>query len=101
ENLMQYLGYILLLALVAAIGFILFSPMLKGWRTQIFGYLTMGAGALLPLAGELVDYLQTLDWRQYVLASDRKNLAVLAIVGGVGLVAGILGPMATGPVVTP
>ena len=39
----------------------------------------MTAGALLPLAGEVVDYLQTLDWRQYVLASDRKNLAVLAI----------------------
>jgi hypothetical protein len=71
---MQYLGLFLLLALVTALGFILFSPMLKGWRTQIFGYLTIGAGGFLPLAGELVDYLQTLDWRQYVLASDRKNL---------------------------
>ena len=39
----------------------------------------MAAGALLPLAGEVVDYLQTLDWRQYVLAGDRKNLAVLAM----------------------
>jgi hypothetical protein len=45
---------------------------------------TMGAGALLPLAGELVDYLQTLDWRQYVLAGDKKNLAVLAIIGALG-----------------
>jgi hypothetical protein len=97
---MQYLGLFLLLALVTALGFILFSPMLKGWRAQIFGYLTIGAGGLLLLAGELVDYLQTLDWRQYVLASDRKNLAVLTIVGGLGLMAVILRHMTTGPVGT-
>ncbi len=97
---MQYLGYFSLLALLAAIGFILFSPMLKGWRTQIFGYLTIGAGSLLPLAGELVDYLHTLDWRQYVLAGDRKNLAVLAIVGGLGFVGVVLRHMTTGPVGT-
>ena len=95
---MHYLGYFLVLSLIAALGFILFSPMLKGWRTQIFGYLTIAAGGLLPLAGELVDYLQTLDWRQYVLASDRKNLAVLAIVGGLGFVAVILRHLTTGPV---
>ena len=97
---MQYLGLFLLLALAAALGFILFSAMFKGWRTQIFGYLTMGAGAGLPLAGELVDYLQTLDWRQYVLATDRKNLAVLAIVGGLGFMAVILRHLTTGPVGT-
>jgi hypothetical protein len=100
KNVMQYLGLFLLLALIAALGFILFSPMLKGWRTQIFGYLTIGAGGLLPLAGELVDYLQTLDWRQYVLAADRKNLAVLAIVGGLGFVGVILRHLTTGPVGT-
>ena len=61
---------------------------------------TMGAGVALPLAGELVDYLQTLDWRQYVLASDRKNLAVLAIVGALGLMAIVLRHMTTGPVGT-
>jgi hypothetical protein len=97
---MHYLGYFLLLALIVAIGFILFSPMLKGWRTQIFGYLTMGVGGLLPLTGDLVDYLQTLDWRQYVLAADRKNLAVLAIVCGLGFVGVILRHMTTGPVGT-
>ena len=97
---MHYLGYILLLALVAALGSILFSPMLKGWRTQIFGYLTLGAGTLLPLAGELVDYLQTLDWRQYVLASDKKNLAVLAIIGALGFMAIVLRHLTTGPVGT-
>ena len=97
---MQYLGLFLLLALIAALGFILFSPLLKGWRTQIFGYLTIGAGGLLPLAGELVDYMQTLDWRQYVLATDRKNLAVLAIVGGLGFMAVILRHLTTGPVGT-
>ena len=97
---MQYLGLFLLLALAAALGFMLFSPLLKGWRTQIFSYLTIGAGGLLPLAGELVDYLQTLDWRQYVLASDRKNLAVLAIMGGLGFVGIILRHLTTGPVGT-
>jgi hypothetical protein len=97
---MQIIGYFLLLALFAAVGFILFSPMLKGWRTQIFGYFTMAAGALLPLAGEVVDYLQTLDWRQYVLAGDRKNLAVLAIVGGLGFMAVVLRHMTTGRVGT-
>ena len=97
---MQYLGYIMLLALLTAIGFILFSPMLKGWRTQIFGYVTIAAGAVLPLAGELVDYLQTLDWRQYVLANDRKNLAVLAIVGTLGFMAIVLRHLTTGPVGT-
>ena len=50
--------------------------------------------------GELVDYLQTLDWRQYVLAADRKNLAVLAIVGGLGFLAVILRHLTTGPVGT-
>jgi hypothetical protein len=97
---MHYFGLFLLLALAAALGVILFSPILKGWRTQIFGYATVGAGGLLPLAGELVDYLQTLDWRQYVLASDRKNLAVLAIVGGLGFMGVILRHMTTGPVGT-
>ncbi len=97
---MQYLGLFLLLALIGALGFILFSPLLKGWRTQIFGYLTIGAGGLLPLAGELVDYLQTLDWRQYVLAADRKNLAVLAIVGGLGFMGVILRHLTTGPIGT-
>lgn len=61
---------------------------------------TMGAGAALPLAGELVDYLQTLDWRQYVLASDKKNLAVLAIIGALGFMAIVLRHMTTGPVGT-
>jgi hypothetical protein len=97
---MQYLGWFLLLALIAALGLILFSPLLKGWRTQIFGYLTIGAGGLLPLAGDLVDYLQTLDWRQYVLAGDAKNLAVLAIVGGLGFTAVVLRHLTTGRVGT-
>ncbi len=97
---MHYLGYFLVPALIMVLGVILFSPMLKGWRTQIFGYLTVGAGAALPLAGELVDYLQTLDWRHYVLAGDRKNLAVLAIVGGLGFVGVVLRHMTTGPVGT-
>ena len=60
----------------------------------------MGVGGLLPLTGDLVDYLQTLDWRQYVLAGDAKNLAVLAIVGGLGFTAVVLRHLTTGPVGT-
>ena len=92
------LGYIILGLLLVAVAFVLFSPMLKGFRTQIFGYLTVAFGAVVPLAGEVIGYLQTLDWRQYVLSGDRKNLAVLGIIGGLGIVAIILRYMTTTPV---
>jgi len=92
------IGYIILGLLFVALAFILFSPALKGFRTQIFGYLTVAIGAVLPLGGQVVDYLQTLDWRQYVLSGDRKNLAVLGIIGGLGVVAIILRHLTTTPV---
>ena len=92
------LGFIILGLLLVAVAFVLFSPWLKGFRTLVYGYLTIIIGAVLPLAGEIVTYLQALDWRQYVLAADRKNMIVLAIVAGLGLVAIILRHMASGRV---
>jgi hypothetical protein len=74
---MQYLGLFLAVALIAAIGFILFSPMFKRFRTQIAAALTAGIGGLLPAlhdwaatalpyANDVVVYLKDLDWRQYL-----------------------------------
>lgn len=94
------LGYIILGLLFVAVAFVLFSPSLKGFRTQIFGWLTVSFGAVVPLLTQITDYLQTLDWRQYLLNFDRKNIAVLGVVGGLGVVAIILRYMTTGPVGT-
>lgn len=94
------LGYIILGLLVVAIGFVLFSPRLKGFRTQVFGYLTVAFGAIVPLLSQITDYLQTLDWRQYLLNFDKKNLAVLGVIGGLGVIAIILRHLTTGPVGT-
>lgn len=91
---MWWLALIIVLAIA---GFILFSPWLKGYRTQIAGYLTAAFGAVVPALTEIMGYLQGLDWRQYVLSSDRKNLIVLAIVGGLGVLMIILRRLTTGP----
>ena len=91
------LGFIILGLLLVAVAFVLFSPWLKGFRTQIFGALTVTWGALIPLLTQITDYLQTLDWRQYLLNFDRNNLAILGVIGGLGVIAIILRYMTTGP----
>ena len=92
------LGYVILGLLLVAVAFVLFSPGLKGFRTQIFGALTVIWGAVVPLLTQITDYLQTLDWRQYLLNFDRKNIAILAVIGGLGVMAIILRYMTTTPV---
>ena len=94
------IGFIFLVVVLAAVAYLLLSEKLKGFRTQIFGYATVALGSVVPLAGQVVDYLQTLDWRQYVLNADKKNLTVLAIVGGLGIMAVLLRHITTGPVGT-
>ena len=74
------LGYIIAAIVLLILLFVLFSPWLKGIRTNIAGGLTVVGGAVLPLLGQVVEYLQTLDWRQYLLDGDKKNLYVLAVV---------------------
>lgn len=91
-------GLILVALILAAV--ILAFVAGKGFRTAIMGYATAIIGAALPLATQIVGYLQTLDWRTYVLTWDRKNLTVLAIVGGLGIVMVVLRYVTTGPVGT-
>lgn len=91
-------GYIILGLLIVALGFVLFSPALKGFRTQLFGALTVLWGAIIPLLTQITDYLQTLDWRQYLMNFDKSNLAILGVVGGLGIMAIILRFMTTTPV---
>lgn len=80
---------------------LIFAPPLKGWRTQILGAVTTSAGFLLPLATQILGYLQELDWRQYVLSwNDKQNLFVLLIPGVLGLLIIVLRYMTTGPVGT-
>ncbi len=92
------IAYIIAGLCLAVLAFVLFSPWLKGFRTQIAGVLTVVGGGILPLVTQIVGYLQTLDWRQYVLSADRDNLYVLAIVAGLGILMVVLRYMTTGPV---
>lgn len=89
----------LVLLAVIALGLLLFHPALKGYRTLILGWVTTVGGALLPLASQITEYLQTLDWRQYVLeGGDKRNLTILAITGGLGVLFIVLRYLTTGPV---
>jgi hypothetical protein len=90
--------YFLLFAILAIV-LLLTLPALKGWRTLILGWSTTLGGAAIPLLSQITDYLQTLDWRQYVLeGGDQRNLAVLAIIGALGVLSIILRYRTTGPV---
>ena len=91
-------GLILLGIIAAVLVFAMVAG--KGFRTTIMGYATVGFGAVVPLLTEMIGYLQTLDWRTYVLTWDKKNLTVLAIVGGLGLAMIVLRHFTTGPVGT-
>lgn len=91
-------GLILLLIVMGAIAAVFFVPALKGYRTVLLGYITTGLGFVAPLLTEITGYLQGLDWREYVLSADRKNLIVLAIVGGLGVLMIIMRHLTKGPV---
>ena len=90
------IGYIILGLLFVALAFILFSPGLKGFRTQIAAALTAGIGGLLPVihdfaatvmpyASDVVTYLKDLDWRQYVSPQSAPYIMI-----GLGVVFYIL-----------
>jgi hypothetical protein len=92
------MGWFLLFVIVAIVAALFLVPALKGLRTRIFGALVTAAGAIVPLATQIAEYLQTLDWRQYILeGGDRKNIIVLAIIGGIGVMIIILRQMTKGP----
>lgn len=90
---------VLLLIIVGVLAGVTFIPALKGYRTVIFGHATWLIGALAPLATEITGYLQGLDWREYILAAgDRKNLLILVIPAGLGLLMLIMRYLTKGPV---
>ena len=91
-------GLILLALIAAAVAFAFLAG--KGFRTTILGYATMFIGAVLPYATDVIGYLQTLDWRNYVLTWDRDNWLVLGIPFVLGLAMVILRRYTTGPVGT-
>ena len=86
-------GYIILGLLAVAVGVVLFSPWLKGFRTQIFGALTVIWGAAVPLLTQITDYLQTLDWRQYLTPQMAPWIMI-----GLGVIFYILRRMTTTPI---
>lgn len=90
--------WIVLLLLIAAVLALSFIPALKGYRTVIFGWATAAIGAVVPVLTEIVGYLQELDWREYILAGDKKNLLVLAVVGGLGVLMVVMRHLTKGPV---
>lgn len=91
------MGYVLL-GLVIVVLLVMFLPQLKGWRTQVFAAATGVIGAVLPAVTEAVNALQGLDWRQYILAWDKKNLTVLGIMAFLAVATAILRWKTTGKV---
>jgi hypothetical protein len=100
------LGYIILGLLAVGLGVLVFSPWLKGFRTQIAAALTAFIGGVLPLIGDawrailpysydVVGYLKDLDWRQYLTAQMVPYVMI-----GIGVIFYILRRMTTGPVGT-
>jgi hypothetical protein len=95
------MGYVVFLVILVAIGFLVFHPALKGWRTNILGFITTAGLGLLPLLTQITESLQSLDWRQFVLsAGDHKNMLVLIMPTVLGILIIILRWMTSGPVGT-
>lgn len=90
--------WIVALVVIAALAALLFGPWFKGRRTQIWAGFVAVWGGFVPLLTQIIDSLQGLDWRTYVLAGDSKNLTVLAILAVFAVVTAVLRYMTTGPV---
>ena len=97
-------GYIILGLLAVAVGVVLFSPWLKGFRTQIAAALTAFIGGALPLIGDawravlpysydVAGYLKDLDWRQYLTPQMAPWIMI-----GLGVIFYILRRMTTTPI---
>jgi hypothetical protein len=89
--------WIVLLLIILAVLALAFVPALKGYRTIFLGWATTAVGAIIPVAADVISYLQGLDWREYILG-DRKNLAVLAVVGGLGVLMVVMRHLTKGAV---
>lgn len=81
---------VLFLVIIATL-VVIFLPRLKGFRTKIFGYFVTVIGAIVPLITQITEYLQTLDWRQYILnGQDTSNMKILAVTASLGILIIIL-----------
>ena len=92
------LGYFLFFVIAAIVAIILFSPLFKGWRTHIFNTAFAVVGAAIPALTEWVDFLRVLDWRTYLLANDKRNMAVVGVVAGLALIGIILRQLTNTPI---
>lgn len=91
------MGYVLI-AIILITVVVLFLPQMKGFRTQFFAAMTGLIGAAVPFLSGLVEVLSGLDWRTYVLAGDKKNLAVLGIMAAMAVASYVLRRVTTGPI---
>ena len=84
----------ILLAIVAAVAALFFVPAFKGYRTQIFGWLTTAFAGAVPLMSDTFTYLQTVDWTRFNFSP--KTLGLIGV--GIGLMIIALRFVTKGPV---
>lgn len=81
------LGYLIFGLIAVVVGLVLFSPWLKGFRTQTAAGLTAAIGgvfplladawvAVLPYSYDVVSYLKDLDWREYMDADKAPYIMI-------------------------
>jgi hypothetical protein len=87
------IALIFTLLILAGLGYLLLSPRLKGWRTQLFATVLTTVGGLIPLANEVFGYLYVVDWRTY-LSKDYLPFVVV----GIGTMVAILRYLTSTPV---
>lgn len=87
--------WFLMLGILAALAALFLLPQLKGFRTQIFGSVVAVVGGVVPLAADLLGYLQAQDLAQ-IMPPKYAPLVMLVI----GLIVIVLRWMTTGPVGT-
>jgi hypothetical protein len=83
------------LFLVGAAALLLLTlPQLKGWRSMIFHGGVVVVGGAVPMFGQQIDFLRTVDWTQ--LISNKTELALVMM--GLGVVGILLRYITTTPV---
>ncbi len=87
--------WFLMLGVLVAIAAFFLLPQLKGFRTQLFGAAVTLVGGVIPLATEMLGYLQAQDLAQ-ILPPQYAPLVMLFI----GIMVIVLRRVTTGPVGT-
>lgn len=84
--------WFLMLGILAALCALFLLPQLKGFRTHLFGSTVALVGGVVPLAAEMLGYLQTQDLAQ-ILPPQYAPIVMLVI----GLIVIGLRQLTTGP----